>query len=72
MKNKEEKSELKSQNTKWTFTAEVYDEICKTIGFRKPEYGVQATEYILTTTISMRLPSVLLAYTRWIYRYAIK
>ena len=28
MKNKEKKNEFKAQNTKWTFTAEVYDEIC--------------------------------------------
>lgn len=39
MKNKEKKNEFKAQNTKWTFTAEVYDEICKTIGCRRPEYG---------------------------------
>lgn len=39
MKNKEKKSTFKDQNTKWIFTAEVYDEICKTIGHRRPEYG---------------------------------
>ena len=39
MKNKEKKNEFKTQNTKWAFTAEVYDEICKTIGCRRPEYG---------------------------------
>lgn len=39
MKNKNNKREFKAQDTKWIFTAEVYDEICKTIGCRRPEYG---------------------------------
>ena len=32
MKNKEKKNTYKDQNTKWIFTADVYDEISKTIG----------------------------------------
>ena len=38
-KMKSKKDGLQSQNAKWIFTAEVYDEICKTIGSRRPEYG---------------------------------
>lgn len=33
------KNKFKAQDKNWIFTAEVYDEICKTIGCRRPEYG---------------------------------
>ena len=39
MKCKVNKNEFTSQNMKWTFTAEVYNDICMTIGRRRPEYG---------------------------------